>query len=332
MNLYKRRFPTRSFDEHVIDVLRLSPAEYANVQAVAGHWLGAHFHDSIPVHPPSKLLPSSLRTIRDTDQQTLAALMHVEKSAHEDHRANYHMGGGLWETGRSILSTLWGATLGPTVNSLFEKIGFKKKPTPLSNQERKYADLVGQAYQDKSSRANSLAMMGTRQAQYDTEKFTVFEDERNKRVHIGVRGTLMNLKDLGSDLHILAGNTSGHEKELAQELKDVLANYSDEGWIFDVSGHSLGATELMNIFQNTDDPLLKRVDRVNLYNPGLTPTHNLDTPKAAVNDPRFHFYLNDADLLSNTMVSLIHSSTPVKWGKTGHNPLSNHGLGQWEDV
>ena len=152
MNLYKRRFPKRTFDEHVIDILRLSPQEYANFQGVAGHWSGTHFHDSIPAHPPSKILPSSLRTVQNVDQQTLAALMHVEKSAHDDHNANYHMGGGLWETGRSILSTLWGATLGPTVNSLFETVGFKKKPTPLSTQERKYADLVGQAYMDKSSR------------------------------------------------------------------------------------------------------------------------------------------------------------------------------------
>ena len=121
MNLYKRRFPKRSFDEHVIDVLRLSPQEFANFQGVAGHWLGTHFHDSIPDHPPVKLLPESLRTIQSTDQNTLAALMHVEKYAHDDHQSNFHMGGGLWETGRSILSSLWNVTgLGPEFNSLFE--------------------------------------------------------------------------------------------------------------------------------------------------------------------------------------------------------------------
>ena len=178
--------------------------------------------------------------------------------------------------------------------------------------------------------------MGTRLPQYGTEKFTVFQDDRNKRIHIGVRGTKMNMQDLGSDINIIKGNRSGHEEELAKELRDILLHFhnpgSNEPWKFDVSGHSLGGTEIMNIFEGTDDPVLKLVDRINLFNPGMTPTHSLSVPKAAASDPRFHFYLNDADLLSNTMVSLIHENTPVKWGKTGHNPLSNHGLGQWEDV
>ena len=135
-----------------------------------------------------------------------------------------------------------------------------------------------------------------------------------------------------SDLRIAAGNRSGHEKEIAEELTHIIGQF-DTSVTFDVSGHSLGGLEVMNIFMDPNrSEQLNRVDRINLFNPGLTPTHNLDTAKQAVRDDRFNFYLNSGDLISNAFISILDDDTPVHMGKTGANPLGNHSLSQWTDV
>ena len=105
MNLYTKRFPNRTFDDRVIDILRLNPQEWSNFTNTARHFLGEiDFHDKLPRHPREKVLPSSLKTIRDVDSQgTLSALMHIEHAAHKDPKKNFHKGGGLYEAGTSIL-------------------------------------------------------------------------------------------------------------------------------------------------------------------------------------------------------------------------------------
>ena len=335
MNLYKQQFPDRTFDEGVIDFLRLSPTEFGNVQGVAKQWLGqSHFHHAISRKPPKKLLPSALEKISTHNQSTLAALMHLEKKHHDDHEREYHMGGGLWETGTSILNDLWNITgFGPEFNSLLETVGFKKKNTKLTKDEMEYALVVEQAY-NKPGERQSIDDW-TLRSDYSTDKFVVYEDPFDKIVHVGIRGTKANVSDVISDLNILAGNTSGHEAELEKELRDVLLHYHNPGsgheWHFDVSSHSLGALEAMNIFENTDDPVLKRVSEVNLFNPGLSPIHNLDTAREAASNDKFHWYLNSGDLISNTAASVINDDTYVRWGDTTHNPLENHSLEQWTD-
>ena len=57
--LYKAQMPKRSFEDSVIDVLRLSEEQWGHFRGVAGHWLGEPFHVDIPKKPPVKLLRSS---------------------------------------------------------------------------------------------------------------------------------------------------------------------------------------------------------------------------------------------------------------------------------
>ena len=141
---------------------------------------------------------------------------------------------------------------------------------------------------------------------------------------------LMNSEDLMSDLKIIKGNKSGHEEEVAQELRDIISQYPEE-WKFEVSGHSLGGLEVMNVFMGNLDPELGRVGEINLFNPGLSPIHSLDTAKAAAEDPRFNLFLNTGDMISNTMTGFVNEDSHVHWGKPTANPLSNHSLAQWED-
>ena len=158
----------------------------------------------------------------------------------------------------------------------------------------------------------------------------MYYDPDENTVHIGVRGTKLNAQDLTSDLHIVAGNRSGHEEEVAEQILNAMSQF-DEQAKFEVSGHSLGGLEVMNIFMDSDrDELLNRVGEVNLYNPGLSPIYATDTAQQAAIDPRMHLYLNTGDLISNTMAGFVTDESDVHWGHATNNPLTNHSLAQWE--
>jgi hypothetical protein len=332
MNLYKRPFPKKPFQDTVIDVLRLNENEWANFKGVASHYLGEKtFHDSIPRKPPQKLLPSALREVRDVDSQnTLAALLHVEHAAHQDPTLEYHKGGGLLETANSIFSTLYNLVgFGPEFDSMFERMGWKapkKRETPL---DRYYAKTVQESYLAPDKRDGQIGggpNAWLRLPRFDNNKFSVWLDREEKRVHVALKGTSTGA-DVLSDIRILGTNRSGHEKEIRDYLRDVVRAYGNN-YTYDVSAHSLGGAELVNVFQE-DEHQLNKYERINIFNPGTTPTHNLDAAKHAVKDPRFHIFLNSGDILSNTYASLINSDSNVAWADASHNPAWNHGMDQW---
>ena len=332
MNLYKKRFPQKRFEHTVLDVLRLNEQEWTNFRGVAKHYLGETvFHKQVPSTPQIKLLPSSLREIRDVENKnTLAALLHVENAAHKDPSKEYHRGGGLLETSNSILSTLYNLIgFGPEFSSLFETLGWtppKNRETPL---DRYYAKIVQESYRPVADREASIGggpNMWVRLPRFDNTKFSTWLDREEKRVHVALKGTSTKA-DIWSDLSVLATNRSGHEKEIRDYLRDVTRAYG-LNYTFDVSAHSLGATELVNVFQE-DDHLLNKYETINIFNPGTTPTHNLDAAKEAVKDDRFHIFLNSGDILSNAYVSLINADSHVAWSDATHSPSYNHGINQW---
>ena len=114
-------------------------------------------------------------------------------------------------------------------------------------------------------------------------------------------------------------------------LRHITVSYGNN-YTYDVSGHSLGATEIMNVMLE-DDFALDKYDEIRLFNPGITPTHSLDNAKEAIKDDRVHLFLNTGDLVSNAMASLVGDDTHVAWGKPSHSFTHNHGLDQWvQDV
>jgi len=332
MNLYKKRFPKKSFEHIVLDVLRLDETQWAHFKGVSRHWLGEEvFHDQVPSKPKNKLLPSSLREIRDVDSKnTLAALLHVENAAHNDPSKEYHRGGGLLEATSSIFSTLYNLVgFGPEFDKLFENIGWKapkNRETPL---DRYYAKAVQESYKSIDNRDDSIgggSNMWVRLPRFDNKKFSVWLDREEKRVHVALKGTT-TAADVWSDIKLLGSNRSGHEKEIRDYLIDVTRAYG-LNYTYDVSAHSLGAAELVNVFQE-DQPQLNKYELINIFNPGTSSVANLDAAKHAVKDPRFKIFLNSGDILSNTYVSLINSDSNVAWGDASHNPSYNHGIQQW---
>jgi len=328
-NLYKKRFPRRSTHQRITDLLRMSEQQFGQFQGVASQFLGESvLHPNIKL-PKNKLLPSSLHTIKNLDHPgTLAALIHMQQLAHNDPQKDFHEGGGLLETSTSLLSALWNtAGLGPEFNDWFGFYDYDSPENKISKEDQEFAEIIQQSYKDKDERISEIGDW-VRDASIGNDKFSVWVDQHDDRVHVALRGTKLNMQDIGSDLHILYNNKSGNEQEIYEYLREVQDKYPNAE--LDASGHSLGANQLVNVFEENED---LHYDRVNLFSPGTNPMWALDDSKEAVKDERFFFYLNSGDVISNTFISLLPSEREhVYWSKPTHNPLTNHGVAQWVDT
>ena len=323
-NLYKRRIPKRNFHETVIDVLRMSPDQFAQYKNVARQYAGLHVvHKSI--RPYTKILPSTLKRIDEIETPgELASMLHMEKLAHDDHKAEFHSGGGLLDATKSIFRSLWNTIgLGPEFTEWFNFFDYDAPENQVD--DKRYAKILQEAYKEEDERDDTLGDW-KRDKELDNDNFSVWVDEDDKEVHVALRGTKLNMNDLGADMKIIGTNVSGNEEATAEFLREVEKKYPD--FRFDVSGHSLGGNTLMNVFNQEDHGL--DYDRVNLFNPGTSPLADLSGARDTVDNDRFHFYLNSGDILSNTFASVLPSGREnVYWSRPKHNPLHNHGIAQW---
>ena len=327
----------RDANETALDILSLPDDFYTDhFQRIATHWSGGKkYHEDFP-EPQTKLLPSSLRTISGTDKHTLAALIGVENAHHQNKSTEFHSGGGLKETTESLFSALWNwSGAGPLWRRVKGVFGKKSTNVPIPPEDADRARLVEESYKSPAERDDRVGKWH-RIPKYDTSELSVWFNPDIKRFDISVRGTQMNMTDIVSDLHILGGNTSGREDQLESEILDIIktnTRFSDsDSWDYEFSGHSLGANRLMNILaESTANPIMSRVHDAFLYNPGLSPTHNLDILKRATNQDRFHFFLNSGDLISNTAISVRNadSKSEVYYGEPGSSPMANHSIEQW---
>ena len=335
-NLYRRKLPSRDHHETALDILSMPDDMYSHFQKVASHWSGASvYHPDFPA-PKQKLLPSALHTVANTDKYTLSALLGVESSHHENPATEFHAGGGLKETASSVFSALWNWTgAGPLWRKVKGVFGKKEttKPIPEADQER--ARLVQESYKSIDERDDRVGEW-IRLPKYDTDQLSVWMNPDTRVFDISIRGTKMNMSDIVSDLHIVGGNKSGKEDELEREIMNIIetnTRLSDSAkWTYELSGHSLGANQAMNILADSiKSPIMDRVKDAYLFNPGITPTHDLDVARRATNQERFHFFLNSGDLVSNAAISIrdADSKSEVFYNTPGASPTGNHSLDQW---
>ena len=265
--------------------------------------------------------------IRDVDSpNTLAALMHMEQSAHDDPDNEFHKGGGLTEGASSIFNGLWYSIgLGPEFQNWFGSFDYDAPENKPTAEDNLYAAIVQQSYKPIDDRVDEIGDWD-RVESLDTDRYSTWVDEKDHQVHVAIRGTLGNSADLIADFHVIANNTSGNVDELTEYLEKVKQEYSD--YELDASAHSLGSSELLEAGVNNPE---LGYERFNLFNPGQNPLWGLDNANAAVQDEKFHWYLNSGDILSNTFVSMINENTQVTWAKPGHSPLNNHGIAQWTE-
>ena len=324
-NLYKKKFPKRTFHQGVVDLLRLSPEQFGQFQQLADQFQGkGYLHKNIP-RPKNKILPKTWETLASVDSpSTLAALIHMERSAHNDHKSSFHEGGGLWEGASSLFNGLWNTVgLGPEFQSWFGSFDYdaqENKPTKLDNQ---YAHILQQSYKPVGERDDAVDNW-VRDDALDSDKYSVWVDDDDHEVHVSIRGTKLNTEDLFADLHVIFNNTSGNVDELTEFLEQVVDKYGD--YTLDGSAHSLGGSELLEYgVQNPDS----KFARYNLFNPGHNPLWGLGNAQQAIENEKFNWYLNSGDVLSNTFASMVNDDTHVTWAKPSHSPLNNHSVSQW---
>lgn len=306
-------------------MLRISPDQFTQFQQLANQFNGKGvLHEKIKL-PKNKILPDTWTTLGNVDSpSTLAALIHMERSAHNDPKSHFHEGGGLWEGASSIFNSLWNTVgWGPEFQSWFGSFDYdasQNKPTKLDNQ---YAQILQQSYKAIDERDEQVGEW-IRDDLLDTDKYSVWVDEGDKEVHVSIRGTKLNMDDIVSDIHVIFNNTSGNADELVTFLEKVADKYGD--YALDASAHSLGGSELLEAgVQNPD----LGFDRYNLFNPGHNPLWGLGNAQQAIDNDKFYWYLNSGDILSNTFASMVDDNTHVTWSKPGHSPLDNHGVQQW---
>jgi len=328
-NLYKRKRPTRSNQDTIRDVLRLSPAQFKQFKGLSNHYLGkSTFHPDIPKQPKAKLLRGSLQTISDAHNTSiLATLMSHELAAHNDPDLDFNKGGGLVETASSIFNGLWNTIgLGPEFADWFDFFDYKSADNSMSERDKIVATMIQETYKTEGERTEELGEF-TLDKGMSNDEFGVWVDENDREVEITLRGTKMNVSDILSDLSIVFTNEAGHDEEIVDFLDNVIEKFGD--YEMNVSAHSLGGNEIMSVLEDND---FDEINNVRLFNPGLTPTHNLSAAKDAVQNDKVHFFLNSGDMISNTFQSLLPSDREnVHWSKATHNPLTNHGMSQWVD-
>jgi hypothetical protein len=192
----------------------------------------------------------------------------------------------------------------------------------LSEVDEQYARLVNEAYKDAAERDPTFEHWN-HQKEFDSNYVTVYDNEDGHRF-IAVRGTQMNMKDLGEDA--LIGIEGRPHNLIGDEIKKVLDN-TEPGQMVDVGGHSLGTSLILTAFDN-DDSLQDRVHQTYLYNPAMSPLASENVTQQYEGDDRVRYFI---DLLDPVSVGDIGSIGPknVVYRTSYQNPLHSHQLTQW---
>ena len=326
-NLYKAKIPKRSHHQTVLDVLRMSEEQFTQFQNTARQFSNEDFvFDHRIKQPSAKVKNSSYQVLTEVGSGSeLAVLLNQEQYAHNDPHSEVHKGGGIYEAASSVFNGLWNTIgLGPEFSSWFGHFDYDSPENTMSKDDVLEARIVQQSYKEPAERVSEIGDW-ERITNLDTERFSSWLDLDDKEIHVALRGTKANFSDIWSDTQLIFTNkTSAAQNEVKNYLEAVANAFPD--FKLTASGHSLGANQLVDVLSGSD----LNYEKVYLFNPGTSPLTSLTGQRGAVEDEKFHLFLNSGDILSNTFASLIPSERDnVTWSQSTHNPLSNHGLAQW---
>jgi len=270
---------------------------------------------------PTKIKPSSLRTIRDKGAAHVVAPLLKEHIGHHDPTSEVHKGGGIHHAVESVLQIAGGVVGGEKVNSW---VGGEVKHKALSDTQVTMAKLVSATYQDK--RLENVGQW-TRIDDYDSRYGSIWRNPQGKYV-LSVRGTKMNMRDIWKDMKIAAGSGSQRDDQLVKSIRKF--NQDHPNARMSVAAHSLGTQLVMNGMKEA--PINGR--DVYLFNPASSPFQNkkiirdiIDTP-----DKNIQFFLNKGDVVSNYFsqnMTQDEIENKVFYGKFSRSPVSSHVLAQW---
>ena len=190
----------------------------------------------------------------------------------------------------------------------------------LDETDQQYARLVNEAYKTDDARDAQFEHW-QHVPEFDSNYITVYDNEDGHRF-VAVRGTKLNLKDLGEDMKIaLRGEP---DNLIGEELRNILDNTAPDKTV-DLGAHSLGTSLALTAFEN-DDTLQERIHNSYLYNPAYTPFHASITGKYE-KDERVRYFIDLSDPVSVGGIGSIGPKNVVY--RNNWNPITAHALVQW---
>ena len=253
------------------------------------------------------LSPTALMKIKTKHPKDIATdvLQEMKK-----HRRNEPVGGGITEA----INWFGNAARIPgyVKNLIWDPYNHKSIP----NEKQEVALALQKTYEEqRPDRVGSLVRL----PEYDTDRYAVWREPNGQRL-ITVHGTSLSGGDIKDDLSIAVGYTETESSELNQ----LIQTFEKENITYDIAGHSLATT----FIQNLD---LDNADSIYLFNPASSPLQSTDTLTERANDPKFQYFINPSDLVSDAIFQKMskESINNAYVGDFKFSPLTAHGLAQW---
>ena len=190
----------------------------------------------------------------------------------------------------------------------------------LDETDQQYARLVNEAYKTDDERDAQFEHW-QHVPEFDSNYITVYDNEDGHRF-VAVRGTKLNLRDLGEDMKIAVRGEP--DNLIGEELRRILDNTAPDKTV-DLGAHSLGTSLALTAFEN-DDTLQDRIHNSYLYNPAYTPFHASITGKYE-KDERVRYFIDLSDPVSVGGIGSIGPRNVVY--RNNWNPITAHALVQW---
>ena len=190
----------------------------------------------------------------------------------------------------------------------------------LDETDQQYARLVNEAYKTDDERDAQFEHW-QHVPEFDSNYITVYDNEDGHRF-VAVRGTKLNLRDLGEDMKIAVRGEP--DNLIGEELRRILDHTAPDKTV-DLGAHSLGTSLALTAFEN-DDTLQDRIHNSYLYNPAYTPFHASITGKYE-KDERVRYFIDLSDPVSVGGIGSIGPKNVVY--RNNWNPITAHALVQW---
>jgi len=268
----------------------MSEQMFAQVQDAANHYNpNTDFElNYLPVIT-EKCKPSSFEQISTIDSpQTLLGICVLENGAHKNRKSEFHKAGGVFDSIRALFKALWDSVgKSPELNAWFTHFNdehvFTREQKQLSET---FARLCKQSYREADRLTKVRGWV--RYPDFDNQYFSFWVNESDREAHIACIGPKLNADDLWNEFDVLLGNHTSIAESLEEYIKAVCDEY--RGWLFSISGHSMGAHALLEMISKNIHP---EFNDIYLFNCPPYGTRIVNP------DKRFHMYLKLGEPIGN---------------------------------
>lgn len=205
---------------------------------------------------------------------------------------------------------------------LFGHVSEHENNRGLTEREGEMANLVNAAYKkDRPKNVDGWTLLD----KYESNYAAVYQN-REGDVCISVRGTKLNLKDIGKDMQILAANLA-ENSDVDRIFREVLHDFPTKNKY--ATAHSLGSVLVKHGMSDLGED--GRQFKAFLFNCGSSPFFNTNAWKTYLEEYNPMIFANKGDPINAGLLE----SLPKDYANIVYNPevsaaiWKNHTLDQW---